>query len=145
MNTDAFIGFLKALMKDAETPVFLILDNHPVHHARRVREYVESLSGRLKLFFLPPYSPELNPDEPAGWGYIKYHHVYRTLYRYLVTQTKVILDLVDRVASISAPSAPRPLAFTNAFGCRAKAATRPPSMRARQNRAVGGRPAVSDL
>ncbi|MCQ4323219.1 transposase [Stutzerimonas stutzeri] len=30
MNTDAFIGFLKALVKDAETPVFLILDNHPV-------------------------------------------------------------------------------------------------------------------
>lgn len=38
MNTDAFIGFLKALVQDAETLVFLILDNHPVHDARRVRE-----------------------------------------------------------------------------------------------------------
>jgi|TARA_R110000851_G_scaffold263476_2_gene416020 transposase len=35
---------------------------------------VESLNGKLKLFFLPPYSPELNPDESV-WGYIKYHHV----------------------------------------------------------------------
>lgn len=74
MNTDAFIGFLKALVQDAEKPIFLILDNHPVHHARRVRAYVEGLNGKLKLFFLPPYSPELNPDESV-WGYIKYHHV----------------------------------------------------------------------
>ncbi|MEA3258455.1 MAG: transposase [Pseudomonadota bacterium] len=35
---------------------------------------MESLNGKLKLFFLPPYSPELNPDEFV-WGYIKYHHV----------------------------------------------------------------------
>ena len=74
MNTDAFIGFLKALVQDSEKPVFLILDNHPVHHARRARDYVESLDGKLRLFFLPPYSPELNPDESV-WGYIKYHHV----------------------------------------------------------------------
>ncbi|QFS88243.1 hypothetical protein FIU96_15430 [Marinobacter sp. THAF39] len=74
MNTDAFLGFLKALVQDVDKPVFLILDNHPVHHARRVRDYVESLDGKLRLFFLPPYSPELNPDESV-WGYIKYHHV----------------------------------------------------------------------
>lgn len=74
MNTDAFLGFLKALVQDVDKPVFLILDNHPAHHARRVRDYVESLDGKLRLFFLPPYSPELNPDESV-WGYIKYHHV----------------------------------------------------------------------
>ena len=72
--TRLFIDFLKALVQDSDKPVFLILDNHPVHHARRAREYVESLNGKLKLFFLPPYSPELNPDESV-WGYIKYHHV----------------------------------------------------------------------
>jgi len=74
MNTDTFLEFLKALIHDAANPVFLILDNHPVHHAKRVRAYVESLNGMLKLFFLPAYSPELNPDESV-WGYIKYHHV----------------------------------------------------------------------
>ncbi|MDV2080062.1 IS630 family transposase, partial [Marinobacter xestospongiae] len=74
MNAEVFIGFLKALVRDADKPVFLILDNHPVHHARKVREYVDNLDGRLRLFFLPPYSRELNPDESV-WGYIKYHHV----------------------------------------------------------------------
>jgi len=91
MNTDAFIGFLKALVQDAETPVFLILDNHPVHHARRVREYVESLNGKLKLFFLPPYSPELNPDESV-WGYIKYHHVGKKI----VNSKEQLRDIVFR-------------------------------------------------
>jgi len=67
MNTDTFLEFLKALIHDAANPVFLILDNHPVHHAKRVRAYVESLNGMLKLFFLPAYSPELNPDESV-WG-----------------------------------------------------------------------------
>ena len=74
MNTETFLGFLKALVQDAKNPIFLILDNHPVHHAKRVRAYVESLNGKLKLFFLPAYSPELNPDESV-WGYIKHHHV----------------------------------------------------------------------
>ena len=44
-------------------PVYLILDNLSVHKANAVQKYVASLNGRLKLFFLPGYSPELNPDE----------------------------------------------------------------------------------
>lgn len=43
--------------------VFLIVDGHPTHKARKVSQFVETVSDRLELFFLPPYSPELNPDE----------------------------------------------------------------------------------
>ncbi|MGH3696023.1 MAG: transposase [Pseudonocardiaceae bacterium] len=39
------------------------VDGSSVHKANIVKEYVASTNGRLKLFFLPPYSPELNPDE----------------------------------------------------------------------------------
>jgi transposase len=35
---------------------------------------VDSLEGKLHLFFLPPYSPELNPDEQV-WNYVKHHGV----------------------------------------------------------------------
>lgn len=62
-NAEVFVEFLKKLMHDAPGPVFLILDNLSVHKARVVKDYVDSLDGRLKLFFLPAYSPELNPDE----------------------------------------------------------------------------------
>jgi transposase len=62
-DATVFVEFLKKLMHDAPGPVFLILDNLSVHKAAPVKEYVAALDGRLKLFFLPGYSPELNPDE----------------------------------------------------------------------------------
>ncbi len=58
-----FIGFLGRLLRSTTGVVFLILDGHPVHRSRRVREWVAERSGRLRLFFLPPYCPELNPTE----------------------------------------------------------------------------------
>jgi transposase len=71
-----FINFCKQLMRDLPGMViFLIADRGPVHTARETKEFVESARGRLRLFFLPSYSPELNPDEwvwknvkPTGSG-----------------------------------------------------------------------------
>lgn len=75
-NAEVFVEFLKKLMHDAPGPVFLILDNLSVHKARVVKDYVDSLDGRLKLFFLPAYSPELNPDEWV-WKNVKHDQVGR--------------------------------------------------------------------
>jgi transposase len=58
-----FIEFCKRLLHDATGPVFLIVDGHPAHRAKAVKDFVASTGGRLRLFFLPGYSPELNPDE----------------------------------------------------------------------------------
>ena len=54
VNAKVFIEFLKRLVADADTPVFLIVDNSSVHRSGDVREYVESTEGKLRLFFLPP-------------------------------------------------------------------------------------------
>ncbi|MGW4666398.1 IS630 family transposase [Streptosporangium sandarakinum] len=62
-DTDAFIGFCKRLISDAGRPVFLVVDNSCIHRVRKAERFVEASQGRLSLFFLPPYSPELNPDE----------------------------------------------------------------------------------
>jgi transposase len=43
--------------------VYLILDGHPVHRANVVREWVEKHADEIAVFYLPSYSPELNPDE----------------------------------------------------------------------------------
>jgi transposase len=67
-----FIDFLKRLIFKQKDPVFLIVDGHPVHRSKKVKEFVDSTQGRLKLFFLPGYSPELNPDETV-WSYVKHH------------------------------------------------------------------------
>ena len=49
-----FIGFLKRFMHGQRRPVYLIVGGHPSHRAKAVKEYVDSLVGRLKLLFLPP-------------------------------------------------------------------------------------------
>ena len=74
VNGTVFVEFLKRLMHNAQRPIFLILDGGSFHHSRPVRDYVDSLEGKLHLFFLPPYSPELNPDEQV-WNYVKHHGV----------------------------------------------------------------------
>jgi transposase len=76
VNAHVFITFLKRLIHNAERPIFLIVDGHPSHKAKMVARFVESLNGRLRLFFLPPYSPELNPDECA-WNDLKNNHIGR--------------------------------------------------------------------
>jgi len=63
MNAKTFIKFMQRLIKDANQKVFLILDNLRVHHSRVVREWLENHTDEIELFFLPSYSPELNPDE----------------------------------------------------------------------------------
>ena len=63
LNAQTFIKFLGRLIKDANKKVFLILDNLRVHHSRKVKEWLSDKTDLIELFFLPSYSPELNPDE----------------------------------------------------------------------------------
>ncbi len=63
MNTDLMIGFLQGLIADSTRKVFLILDNLRVHHAKLVTEWLQEHQEKIEVFYLPPYSPELNPDE----------------------------------------------------------------------------------
>jgi len=69
LNAQRFIDFLKAFLKRRGT-VYLVVDGHPAHRAKKVRDYVQSMKGRLELHFLPPYAPDLNPDEFV-WQYAK--------------------------------------------------------------------------
>lgn len=62
-NSDKLIEFLEALVKDAGKKVFLILDNLRVHHSKPVKAWVEERKDKIELFYLPSYSPELNPEE----------------------------------------------------------------------------------
>ena len=80
VNGAVFVEFLKRLMHNAKRPIFLILDGGSYHRSRLVKDYLASLGGKLRLFFLPPYSPELNPDEQV-WNYVKHHGVAKVALR----------------------------------------------------------------
>lgn len=70
VTAPVFKMFLQRLMVGATKPVFVILDGHPIHKARLVQQYVQSQNRMLKLFYLPPDSPHLNPDEQV-WAHVK--------------------------------------------------------------------------
>ena len=57
------ILFMRRLTKDAKRKVFLILDNLNVHKAKPVKDWLAANAKRIEVFYLPPYSPELNPSE----------------------------------------------------------------------------------
>ena len=63
LDANMFIKFLKRLHKDADKKVFLIVDNLRVHHAKKVSAWLAEHTEEIELFYLPSYSPELNPDE----------------------------------------------------------------------------------
>jgi transposase len=63
MNRELLIEFMQGLIEDSEQKVFLILDNLKVHHAKQVTAWLDEHKSQIEVFYLPPYSPEINPDE----------------------------------------------------------------------------------
>lgn len=62
-DTAVMLDFLHRLVRHSAQKVFLIVDGHPVHRSKAVQRPFERHADRIRLFFLPSYSPELNPDE----------------------------------------------------------------------------------
>jgi transposase len=91
VNAGVFADFIERVAADAgERKVFLIVDGHPSHRSRVVQRKLKALDGQVELFFLPPYSPELNPDE------LVWSHVKRRIGRAAVTDKD---DLKQRLIS----------------------------------------------
>lgn len=62
-NSDKLIEFMESLVKDAGKKVFLILDNLRVHHSKPVKTWLAANVNKIEVFYLPSYSPHLNPEE----------------------------------------------------------------------------------
>ena len=62
-RADVFVEFLRRLVRQSKRKVFLIVDGHPVHRSGKVKTWRGKNVHHIRLFFLPSYSPELNPDE----------------------------------------------------------------------------------
>lgn len=76
VGSKRFCEFIKRLVGSTTRKVFLIVDGHPTHKSVAVRELLKILEKRIRMFFLPPYSPELNPDERV-WNDLKNNSVGR--------------------------------------------------------------------
>jgi len=105
VNASKFKEFIERLIHGVDRMVFLIVDGHPTHKAKMVTNYVESIKDRFRLFYLPPYSPELNPDERV-WNDLKTNGIGRqvittpkNLYRAVISYLRFIQKSPSRVRS----------------------------------------------
>jgi transposase len=62
-QSEVFTEFLRRLVRQVPRYVFLIIDQHPVHIAAKVKKWFKKHQDRIRVFYLPSYSPDLNPDE----------------------------------------------------------------------------------
>jgi transposase len=76
VSAKEFCEFIRRLVAGAKGRVFLIVDGHPLHKAGKVKRLAEALKEKFRLFYLPPYSPKLNPDERA-WNDLKNNGIGR--------------------------------------------------------------------
>lgn len=62
-NSDVFKTFLKQMIKYRKQKIYFVTDNHSAHKTKILNEWLGKNKKRIEVFFLPPYSPELNPQE----------------------------------------------------------------------------------
>lgn len=68
------IDFLNTMLKHhPRRHLVVVMDQAPCHRAKKVIEYIQS-QKRLHVFYLPPRSPEFNPDEKI-WSHLKHHEL----------------------------------------------------------------------
>lgn len=103
VGTPQFIEFIRRLVHGSDRMIFLIVDGHPVHKAKKDRQFVAEMKDRVRLYYLPPYSPDLNPSERA-WNDVKNHAVGRQsiatpadLKRSVISHLRFIQKSPDRV------------------------------------------------
>ena len=60
---NTFISFLGRMLRKARKKIFLIVDNHRSHHAKKVQKWLQKHKDRIEVYFLPAYCPEMNPTE----------------------------------------------------------------------------------
>ena len=103
-----FLDFLERLVKQqAGQKIFLIVDRHSVHKSARVEKWLASRKEQIELFFLPAYSPELNPDELVN------QDVKRNLFRTGKAKTKP--ELMKKLRGFLRSKQRRPYAVKNYF------------------------------
>lgn len=70
IDSECFIAFLKQVISKRKKPLILLVDRVPFHRSKKVREFVKANRSKLRIYFLPRYAPDFNPDEQV-WNEIK--------------------------------------------------------------------------
>lgn len=96
LNTKIMIGFMKRLVYGREKRVFLILDNRRVHHSKAVQQWLAENADKIEAFYLPSYSPKLNPDELLNAN-LKQHVTKAAPPRNKITLTRIVISALRSI------------------------------------------------
>lgn len=71
INAKIMIEFLKQIGGTHKNrKIAVVMDRAPAHTAKKIKTFIDN-QKQLKIFFIPPYSPDLNPDEKV-WRHLKH-------------------------------------------------------------------------
>ena len=71
VTSKTFVGFLKQIIKNHRwRKIIVVTDNYPAHDSKKVHDFIELNNNKIAVYYLPTYSPDLNPDEDV-WKYLK--------------------------------------------------------------------------
>jgi transposase len=99
IKKEEFLEFCKKLIAEAGRPVYLIVDNSQVHRSKILKEFIRQSNGMLTVFFLPPYSPDLNPDEWV-WKNVKHDNLGRAVAKSEGELAQFALAALDRLKKL---------------------------------------------
>ncbi|EQD73609.1 ISXoo2 transposase [mine drainage metagenome] len=101
MNEDKYLEFLTELLRDTGKPIIVIADNASYHSGKFAKKCAQKSDGKVTLFHLPAYSPELNPDEQV-WNHSKARlgKVFVQTKEHLVNEVRNILKSIQMSRSL---------------------------------------------
>lgn len=96
-TADIFLEFLENVLKQYPTgKIVMILDNARIHHAKLIQPFLDEHKNRLKLVFLPPYSPELNLIEGL-WKWLKKSVIHNVFYKSVAEIKKAVQGFIEYI------------------------------------------------
>jgi transposase len=103
LNAESTIQFFRKIEEAYPTKrrIHIFCDNAPYYRNKMVRQYLKN--SKVKLHFLPPYSPNLNPIERL-WKWMKERVIYNTYYEHFEDFKKAIFGFFAVLSTVTVES-----------------------------------------
>ena len=99
LNSETFENFLRGFLNknNFSKKVVMVVDNVSWHRAKRLDAFLESVKEKFELLYLPPNSPDLNPQERV-WRFIRKHVSHNTYFESLDKLKDTLFHFLDNLA-----------------------------------------------
>ena len=94
VNSEVVIAHFNLFVEEITKPTVAVVDNASIHTSKKFRDMLPLWEEKnLTIFYLPPYSPELNPIEMV-WKFMKYYWIELDAYKSAVEMKKYVEKVI---------------------------------------------------